>query len=80
MKKIKFKETKRGFSKFIFSDRYNSKCSIQDSSLATEPAIWLGVDTDFYGKECTRMHLTIDMARELIPILQRFVDAGSIHE
>ena len=37
-------KTQRGFGYFAFEDRSGVKCSIQDSSLATEPAIWLGVD------------------------------------
>ena len=39
------KETKniRGFSRIEFNDLYDNKCSIQESSLATESAIWLGI-------------------------------------
>lgn len=36
--------THRGFALFEFEDRYAAKCSLQKSSLATEDAIWLGVD------------------------------------
>jgi hypothetical protein len=36
-------ETSRGFLRGGFVDRYGNKCSIQESSLATEAAIWLGV-------------------------------------
>jgi len=36
--------TNRGFDLGKFTDRYGVKCSIQKSSLATEDAIWLGVD------------------------------------
>lgn len=36
--------TKRGFGLIEFQDRYDASCSIQDSSLATENAIWFGVD------------------------------------
>lgn len=34
----------RGFMFKRFTDRYGAECSIQESSLATEAAIWLGVD------------------------------------
>lgn len=34
----------RGFLLGEFSDRYGQKCSIQESSLATEACIWLGVN------------------------------------
>jgi hypothetical protein len=36
--------TGRGFSRGAFSDLYGSPCSIQKSSLASDDAIWLGVD------------------------------------
>lgn len=34
----------RGFMQGQFSDLYGEKCSIQHSSLATDNAIWLGID------------------------------------
>lgn len=37
--------TPRGFTRVDFKDRYGEECSLQASSLATEAAIWLGVDT-----------------------------------
>ena len=40
----KITRTQRGFAIMEFTDRYNTKCSIQKSSLATEDAIWLGID------------------------------------
>lgn len=41
---MKFDKTQRGFANGKFEDLYGAKCSIQASSLASEPAIWLGVD------------------------------------
>lgn len=38
------RKTGRGFQRVDFKDRYGSQCSLQESSLATEPALWLGVD------------------------------------
>lgn len=38
------KFTSRGFAVEKFTDRNGESCSIQESSLADEPAIWLGVD------------------------------------
>ena len=38
------KKTPRGFGLFEFTDRYGNGCSLQESSLATERAIWLGID------------------------------------
>ena len=34
--------TPRGFARVDFTDRYGVACSLQQSSLATEDAIWLG--------------------------------------
>jgi len=36
--------TPRGFEHGEFTDLYGEKCSIQKSSLATDDAIWLGID------------------------------------
>jgi hypothetical protein len=36
--------TSRGFSIISFTDLYGDQCSLQKSSLATEDAIWLGID------------------------------------
>ena len=71
-------ETCRGFAVAKFRDRYNHQCSIQDSSAATEPCLWLGVDQDVIPQ--TRMHLTQDQVRALLPLLTRFVETGSIGE
>lgn len=76
---MKYRKTDRGFPIFEFEDRYKSQCSVQDSSLAFESCLWLGVDKAFNGEETsTRMHLTQDMVKELLPILERFVKTGSI--
>lgn len=37
-------KTQRGFSLLDFTDRYGVECSLQESSLATEGAIWFGVN------------------------------------
>ena len=39
---FKEEETNRGFKILWFDDAYNTKCSLQESSLV-EPHIWLGV-------------------------------------
>lgn len=36
--------TNRGFKLVEFKDLYDTKCNIQKSSLATEDAIWFGVE------------------------------------
>lgn len=37
-------KTERGFALSEFTDLYGEKCSLQKSSLATEDAIWFGID------------------------------------
>lgn len=40
----KYDLSDRGFVGYNFIDHYGEKCSIQESSLASEHAIWLGLD------------------------------------
>lgn len=85
---IYLKDTGRGFPRGEFRDRYDSHCSIQKSSLATEDCIWLGVDrlsadrdgpnAINKGFEGSRMHLSREMARDLIPLLERFARTGEL--
>ncbi|PAL25509.1 DNA-binding domain-containing protein [Sphingopyxis sp. GW247-27LB] len=70
---VEFSATSRGFSRGEFIDLYGKPCSVQDSSLATADAIWLGVHEN-------RMHLSREHAAALLPLLQRFIDTGSIGE
>ena len=83
----------RGFLKGEFRDLYNKLCSIQESSLADDCAIWLGADeaTHYFGHDvidlekmgfdcAARMHLNQEQAAELIKVLQYFVDKGSLPE
>lgn len=75
--------TGRGFGRIFFTDRYGQQCSLQDSSLAEEAALWFGVDNTgpsiegSTGKRnediMARMHLTVPMVKALIPFLQEFV-------
>jgi hypothetical protein len=91
-------KTPRGFCRYEFKDKYGMKCSLQDSSLATESAIWLGVDdpepkimasktpqggtgwVPFDIPEdvllSTRMHLTQEQVKALLPILTYFAETG----
>ena len=100
------RKTERGSDIIEFKDRYNAKCSLQKSSLATEDAIWFGItDADpqimvYDAKKIgiptnenngwmkfeipkevllsTRMHLTQEQVRNLLPYLQKFVDTGEL--
>ena len=77
---MKLEKTERGFGRTEFVDRYGSECSLQKSSLATEDCIWFGVHKSFVkgDKSSTRMHLTQDMVKELLPFLKKFVKTGEL--
>jgi len=89
---MEFKKTDRGFDIAEFRDRYNDKCSLQESSLASEDCIWLGISPVDHQQgppwkpfvlpidvQCSsRMHLTRDMVKDLLPYLIRFVETGSL--
>lgn len=59
-----------------FEDVNDHTCRIGASSLATDEAIWLGLDSPD-GKP---MLLTREMVRVLLPHLQCFADSGSLHQ
>ena len=42
--KLNKRKTERGFAFMEFQDRYGEHCTLQKSSLATEDAIWLGIE------------------------------------
>jgi hypothetical protein len=63
--------TDRKFLRGDFSDRYDTPCSIQESSLAEEEALWL-------GRGNQRMHLTREMARTLGNLLINFANTGDM--
>lgn len=42
---FKYTQTHRGFNLITFIDRYNHECNVQESSLASESAIWLGLES-----------------------------------
>lgn len=100
------KHTQRGFAYIEFRDHYDNKCSLQKSSLATEDAIWFGIDDAnpqvLHGDArrlgiatnatsgwvpyplpsevslSTRMHLTQDQVRELLPTLIHFAETSDV--
>lgn len=81
----------RGFGRCEFEDMYGSTCSIQDSSLATDDCIWLGVNDGEhfqckppYNKNPDAkttggwMHLSRGQVAALLPLLQHFVNTGML--
>lgn len=104
-------KTARGFKLMSFVDRNNEICSIQESSIATESCIWIGVDDPNPRIMCsdarklglrdmkedpeenvgwcpfdvpkevlmsTRMHLTVEQVKALLPILTKFVETEEL--
>jgi len=61
----------RGFYGFQFYDLYGENCTIQESSLADDEAIWLGVHE-------SRMHLNKKQVAKLIPYLLFFLKEGRL--
>jgi hypothetical protein len=54
--------TERGFAVRVFTDRYGHRCSLQKSSLATEAAIWFGVEKDAEGRD----YAVVDAERRVV--------------
>ncbi|GAF97073.1 unnamed protein product, partial [marine sediment metagenome] len=89
-----FKKTERGFAYSEFEDLYGAKCSLQKSSLATDDAVWLGIDDPDPKRGppwkpyklpsdvlvTTRMHLSREQVEAILPALQRFVATGELPE
>ncbi len=75
---IVLRMNERGFLVGTFRDQDGEPCSIQESSAASRCCIWLGCD-EVEG-EPGRMHLSVDDVRELLPLLQRFVDQSDLRE
>jgi hypothetical protein len=79
--------TNRGFSLIEFRDYYEHKCTLQESSLATEEAIWLGCNQGSHYDErvqvveipgrvdscLARMHLTRPQVKWLIKQLRQWL-------
>ena len=90
LESLEYQSTPRGFTRYEFEDRYGQKCSLQESSLATESAIWFGVyntGPHLEGpggqrneKIMARMHLTHMQVAQLLPLLQHFLDVDRLPE
>ena len=71
-------KTDRGFNIDKFTDLYGAPCSVQESSLATQSAIWFGVEDTSHGgfQDYGRMHLSQHTVQHLLPTLQYFAEHG----
>lgn len=74
--------TQRGFQDYCeLVDRYGSTVTVRQSSLASEPCVWIfskkdGQDGVFHlGKwQAYSPHLTVEQAKRVRDALQRFID------
>ena len=85
----KIERTRREFQIIKFRDRYDTPCSLQQSSIADyEPpgssAVWLGVDRQevqhdgiFDPANQTRMHIDLKQAKALVAVLEQWIMSGS---
>lgn len=78
--RIEFDVTARGFAVGRFVDLYGAACSVQSSSLATDEAVWCGMDKgDHVDGNClARMHLNREQAAALAAVLNRFAETGRV--
>ncbi len=74
--------TGRGFNRTDFQDANGDMCSLQESSVATQPMIWLGQNhgTHVEGQCLARMHLTQEHVKALLPYLIHFAETGELEE
>lgn len=60
-------------ARITFMDIYANECSLQESALASKPALWLGANN-------CRMHLDRQLAAWLLLPLSHFVEHGRLPE
>jgi hypothetical protein len=66
-------------NKISFEDNYKQQCSLQKSNYSLENEIWLGVNKDIIGNNVdTRMHLTQEQVKQILPYLKMFSEKGEI--
>lgn len=70
----------RGLLGATFRDLNGRECSIQESSVATQPCLWIGVDRkpETVVEGGCRMHIGRQMAAALVDVLRRFAETGEL--
>lgn len=69
--------TDRGKTKFVFQDNANTMITVQESPLAMEVCLWF--EQQVIGQPPTpSIQLTQNMVKQLLPLLQHFVDCGQL--
>ncbi len=72
--------TNRGFLRGDFRDINGEACSAQESSNASQHALWLGQDRCPKCQTPTRMHLSREQAGVLADVLGAFARTGHLAE
>lgn len=75
---MEIKKTERGFELISFKDFYGAECSLQQSSLALYDKP--GMSAIWFGQGDARMHINLELMKELLPHLQNWVKDGSFSE
>ena len=75
---MEIKKTERGFELISFKDFCGAECSLQQSSLALYDKP--GMSAIWFGQGDTRMHINLELMKELLPHLQNWVKDGSFSE
>lgn len=87
VRKLAAVETSRGFTRVSFKDHYDRDCTLQESSMVSQPAVWLGVEADQILRDMaahpgseprSRMHLSEEGVVNLLPHLLKFLAEGEI--
>jgi hypothetical protein len=75
---MRFSKIENNFIVAEFEDKNGSTCVVSDSSVVNEACIRLSVAAAAQGEAGLKMHLNQQMAADLIPVLQYFVDHGEM--
>ncbi|RPI83375.1 MAG: hypothetical protein EHM34_05370 [Nitrosopumilales archaeon] len=83
---MKKSKTSRGFTLYTFTEIYGGQCSLQMSSCADEPRVWLGLDSGKTWNETapkeqfvgSRMLINRKLAAKLALKLAAFAETGEI--
>jgi hypothetical protein len=78
MKDFQIQTNDRGFWRTTFTDYYKGTVRVNESSLATEPTLWISLIKDEKEDQSSAICLTQENARGLIKLLEEFVKTGRL--
>ncbi len=74
---ITLNKTKHGSLRGEFRDHSDETCFIMEGSRQREPTVWFGIQTH-RGEDHSYMRLDHQNVADLVPLLLRFLETGSI--